>query len=243
MIQPSTRTPELAEVIRNAIEAATSETYTAVPAAVVKVSGRRVDVQPLVDRGYLDEEGVRRTERLPVVPSCPVLWPGGGGFTLTFPLSDGGLVIEGVQQPASTGMLVISTVSLDAWLASTGQAVDPGIDHHHALHDGMFVPELRPFGALGAAPPADHAFLGADGGVGIHFRDQIVCVGDEAGADFVALAGAVLSELRTISNAFAKHSHGPGSFTTAGGGPVTGTSGESSDYNPGGVAARQAKAQ
>ena len=197
----STRSPDLAEVIRNAIESALGEVYTSIPAKVVRYAGGRADCKPLVQRGYLDETDTRRAEALPVVPGCPVLFPGGCGFSLTFPISDGALVIEGQTQPATTGLLVVSTVSLDAWLTGSGQEVDPAVDHHHALLDAVFVPELRPFGAAGAAAPTDHPTLGDRGGVALHFHRSTICAGDESGADWVALAGKVGDALTALKDA------------------------------------------
>jgi hypothetical protein len=236
------RGPTLPRVIARAIEAGLVELRVAIPARVVgyDATKQRVDVQPLIQRVTLDEEDARHVETDPVVPGVPLMFPGGAGYRITFPISDGHLVVDGATLPATTGTLFFADASLDRWLSGGGGIVDPEIDHAHALTDGIFVPGLRPFGAALASCPTDHATAGADAGVQIHFRGSTITIGDEAGSDFVALAQKVLDELNAIKAAFSGHLHAPGSYTTPSG-AVTGTSAPGPMYNPSSVAASQAK--
>lgn len=180
----SERSPELAEVVRAAVEAAAGSLYVAIPARVEKLHTAAsglvgVDVQPLVKRGTRNTpDGERIAERLPVVPHVPVLFPGGGGFRLTFPVSVG-----------DVGLLVTCDRSLDAWLSGTGQEVDPEIDHAHALQDGVFVPQLRTFGAPWSSSPTDHATIGKDDGPQIHLGAAAITIGDTAGSKAIGLHG------------------------------------------------------
>lgn len=187
---PSERAPELAEVIRRALDARLGEVHSAMPARVVKwdAAKQAADCQPLVQRAYLDERGARQVATLPVIPGVPVMFQGGGPFRLTFPLSDGSLVIDGDTIPATTGTLFFAECSLDRWLTGKGEIVDPEIDHGFALHDGIFVPGLHPFGAPLGSCPTDHATLGHDSGVQIHFHKGTIAIGDESGNAFIARA-------------------------------------------------------
>lgn len=203
---------------------------------------QRADCRPLVKQAYVDESGERQVESLPIVPGVAVQFPGGGGYRLTVPISDGNTVIDGAIAPATTGMLIFAERSIDKWLSGSGQEVDPEIDHSHQLSDAVFVPGLNPFQAALASCPGDHMTVGADGGVQSHYRKNIIAHGDESGNDFVALAQKVLDQLDAIQTAFSGHVHGPGTYK-AGSVAILGTSDASPTYSPGSVAASQVKAK
>lgn len=241
------RAPQLAEVIRRHIDAYNVELSVSIPAAVTSYdpASQKVSCKPLIKEPYLDEDEQRQVLSLPVIPGVPVVFPGAGGFRVTFPISDGNLIIEGSTVPATTGLLVFADRSIDRWLSGIGHEVDPEIDHLHSITDAVFIPGLNPFGAALSSAPNDHATLGADSGVQAHFHKQIIALGDEAGNDFVALAQKVLTELQSISTAFNSHTHAAGTFTTGiGGGAVSGISTIPNDsYNANSVAASQVKAK
>jgi hypothetical protein len=134
------RAPELAEVIRQAIESRVAQVNVSLPARVERYDAatQKVDAKPLVMSFYRDETDTRRPESLPIVASVPVAFPQGGGYALTFPLQVGDI-----------GTLVWSQLSLDRWLSGQGQEVDPEIDHLHGLSDGIFF--------RGCAPSVPHS--------------------------------------------------------------------------------------
>lgn len=143
----------LSEVMAEAIE----DVHTAIPARVTRYDGARqqADLQPLIKVAHLDEAGERVTATLPVVRNCPVQFPGGGGFTLIYPVAVG-----------DTGLLIFSEASLDKWLSSGdgGGEVDPDIDLRHHLTDGIFIPGIRPFGVARASTDNAAMLAGVDGG-------------------------------------------------------------------------------
>lgn len=200
----STRAPGFAEVIRNSLEGRISTVHTSLPAVVTAYdeNKQRCSVQPLIKNSFLDEEGTRQIESFPIVNGVPVVFPGGGGFRATFPISDGSLSIEGQTVPATTGLLIFSERSMDTWLSGHGQLVDPEIDQLHDLSDGIFLAGLNPFGAPLSSCPASHATIGADSGVQAHFHRQIIALGDESGNDFVALAQKVISDFNDLKSHF-----------------------------------------
>lgn len=132
--------PTTASVIVRAIQAAATGALRATPARVTAydASEVRCSAQPLVMRPFEDETGARQVELYPIVTDVPVLFLGGGGGRMTFPLTEGDIVL-----------LVFSSTSLDRWLAGDGRAVDPG-PFAPGLADAIAIPVLTTFG--GAAP-------------------------------------------------------------------------------------------
>jgi hypothetical protein len=192
----SERSPALSEVISGAIEAQLLELHVSIPGKVERYDSSKqlVDVKPLIKGSYFDEEDARQVESLPVIPNVPVLFPGGGGYRVTFPVAVGDFCL-----------LIFSDSSLDRWLSGSGQEVDPGFDHAHALTDAVALVGIRPFGAAWTKAPTDEATLGKDDGVQIHLEAGTITIGDKSGSDYVALAQKVLDELQKISQA--NHAH------------------------------------
>jgi len=208
----SERAPELAEVLRRTLEARLARVHTMLPARVTRYdAGKRlVDCQPLIQGVYSDEQGARQTQALPVVANVPVLFSGAAGFAVTCPISDGNLVIEGNQIPATIGALLVFERSVDRWLSGAGQAVDPEIDHMHDLTDCMFVPGLLPFGGAGAQPPTDHMLAGLVGGVAIHLHRTVICIGDESGAQPIPRGTDLEERIAKLEAAYNAHTHPTG---------------------------------
>src|SRR5262249_11851944 len=118
------RDKTLAEIIRNFVKAGTGALRVALPGRVEQYDATKqsVDVAPLLKNPFEDQTGALQTESLPVVPGVPVIFPGGGGFRITFPVAAG-----------DTGLLVFSDRSLDRWLAGDGSEVDPVLLNQHHL--------------------------------------------------------------------------------------------------------------
>jgi hypothetical protein len=225
------RAPSLAQVLGSAMAAGLAERRTATVGRIVRYDAakQQADVQPLIRQAYLDEAEGRQVEQLPVVPSVPVLCLGGGGYRLTFPIRAG-------ATDGDTCLLVFADASLDKWLAGTGAEVDPEVDEP-SLADAVAIVGVRPFGAPLASHPTTEATIGKDDGPQIHLDSSLITIGDLAGAQFIALANLVLSELQAIQAQLTAHTH-TGVQPGAG---VTGAS--SSTYVAGAVAATQAKAK
>lgn len=188
----SERRAPLSETIRRNIGGALDELHTCLPAAVTSYDStlQQASCKPLVKHAWWDETLARQVESLSVVTNIPVVLPGSAGFRLTLPISDGTLVLAPglAPLPATTGLLLFSEASLEAWLGGGGQEVDPmlgdlPLDHRFQLTDGIFLPGLKPFGAPWGYSPQDHATFGADAGMLLH-----------AYSDHIAVASA-LSEL------------------------------------------------
>jgi len=130
-------TPTLGEAIGALVEHRLEDVHVATPAKVLEYdrTTQRMTAQPLIKRGYIDEDGVRQVKSLPAITNVPVVFPGAGGISITFPIAAG-----------DTVLLVFSEFSLDKWL-QTGAHSDPLDDRRHALSDAIAIPGLRPFSA------------------------------------------------------------------------------------------------
>jgi len=196
-------TPSLPEVIRRAVEAGLEDAHVAIPAKVTRVdlAKGQLDVQPLVKDLRELEDGGLEAVSVPVITNVPIIWPGAGGFRLTFPIAAG-----------DTVLLVFSDRSLDVWLARGGE-VDPGDPRRHALSDAVAIPGLRPFSAPWAGTASDAVTLGKDGGTQIKVKNGTI---ELDGADEpVALADSIETLLTQIRTWLATHTH---SGVTTGGG-------------------------
>lgn len=149
-----TASPTLATVLRAAVKAQLSQARVALPARVESydASTQQATVQPLIYEGYQDETGERQAERLPVVTGVPVVFPGSGGFRVTFPVAVG-----------DTVLLVFASSSIDRWLALGGE-VDPIDDRRHNISDAIAIPGLHSFASPLANAPTSTMSLGNDNG-------------------------------------------------------------------------------
>lgn len=87
-------------------------------------------VQPAVMYQVRNEAGVWNWIKLPLLLDCPVQFPSGGGFTLTFPLAPGDEVLVHIAERC-----------IDAWWASGGTQPQAKF-RMHDLSDGFVVPKV-----------------------------------------------------------------------------------------------------
>jgi Phage protein Gp138 N-terminal domain len=185
-----TATPDLATVITAATAAALKGARVALPARVetYDATTQKVSVQPLIFEGFNDETGTRQSERLPVIADVPVVFPGAGGFRVTFPVAVG-----------DTVLLVFASSSIDRWLALGGE-VDPLDDRRHHISDAIAIPGLRDFAHPLAAAPTSTMSLGKDGGPTIEISASDIKAG---GSQLLAL----LSDISSLITTFNSHTH------------------------------------
>lgn len=174
----------LTEAIDAGLSSLNKELRVALPARVESYDAdkQKASLQPLLLDFYEDERGARKTERLPVVSDVPVLFPSGGGAFVTFPVATG-----------DTGLLLCADRSLDVWLNRGGE-VDPNDTRCHHLTDAVFLPGLYPFSAPRSGVSATHVVVHLPPGKELH-------LGEEAPADFVAMAQKVLDALDALKGA------------------------------------------
>lgn len=172
--------PSLAGVIRAALRAAAADLRVALPARVerVNLAQGRLDAKPLL-KDLVEAGAQARALALPVITNVPIVWPGAGGFRLTFPLA-----------PGDTVLLVFSDRALDGWLERGGE-VDPEDPRQHALSDAVAIPGLRPFSDPWTGAASDGATMGRDGGLQVKVAADAIELGgaDEPAALATTLKG------------------------------------------------------
>lgn len=123
-------TATLSTVIQAAIHSALRDLHTSMPGIVQSFDNetQTASVQPAIKRVFRKEE--EDTEilvpvDLPLCINVPVIFPRGGGFSLTFPV-----------QPGDECLLVFCERSYDYWHESGG-VQSPGARRFHSLSDAV----------------------------------------------------------------------------------------------------------
>lgn len=138
------------EALRMAIEYYQSRLWTALPCVVhayPAASGlgpQLLDAQPCINGSVLTQvngQSVRQSLLMPILPDLPILWQGGGGVTLTFPI-----------QPGDECLVLFSARCIDAWWengflppngATPNPAMNPPDNRMHNLSDGFAMVGMR----------------------------------------------------------------------------------------------------
>lgn len=163
----------LAELISLALESRLAEVRVGMPATIETFDSatQLASVRPSLRDLAIDEEGNESAVDLPVISDVPCQFPGGDGFSITWPVKRG--------DPC---WLMFSDRSLDRWLDSAGGTVDPVAVQSHHLTDAVAILGVR--ARPGAIPNFDAACMTAGK--------------DGQAADFVALAQKVFAELDAL---------------------------------------------
>ena len=194
-------TPTFASVFAAQLAAHSDQLFTSFAGRIIEYNAtdRSAVVQPVGLRSYEDESGKRKTEPYPTIPGVPVLFQGGNGGGMTFPLIPG----DGV-------LIVFLKGSIDQWLALDGDP-DPRNDRAHDYSDAVAVPGLMSFKN---ATPADdtHLVITEPTGGEIH-------VGGSS-------PFAMKADLDALASYITGHVHpAPGGTTSAPTGPVPSAAG------------------
>jgi hypothetical protein len=118
------------EALRVAFEGHQSRVWTALPGILQSFDATKMTstVQPSVQGRLRQQDGSWKDANLPLLLDCPVIFPAGGGFALTFPLAKG-----------DEGLVVFSSRCIDAWWYSGGIQKQARA-RMHDLSDGFFLP-------------------------------------------------------------------------------------------------------
>lgn len=123
-------------MLRAALNGLMSELWVSLPAVVESVDLVRqtVTVQPTIRSRVTLEGGVVTSIDFPLIPDVPIVFPSGGGYSLTFPI-----------EPGDECLVVFADRCIDAWWQSGG--VQEQADYRmHDLSDGfaIFGPRSQP---------------------------------------------------------------------------------------------------
>ena len=129
----TSRWAEPVEALRAALDGRQAEMWTALPGIVQSFdpAAMTVSVQPAVAGRISDEAGKAASVDLPILPDVPVVFPGGGGFALTFPVAAG-----------DECLVVFASRCIDAWWQSGGVG-EPMEPRMHDLSDGFALVGVR----------------------------------------------------------------------------------------------------
>ena len=190
-------TPDLAEVIEDALESRLLDVHVALPGKVVSydVATQTAQIELGVHRVLETDAGAPVAEKLPILESVPVAFPRTAGSFLSFPVAAG-----------DPGLVVFAEQSIDQW-RSKGDPTAPGDRRRHSLTGGVFLPGLPPSAlALGDPGLDSSTALGDAGGAQIRIASAIVhatSAGAATAANFVALENLVTDELQALSDRIA----------------------------------------
>ena len=121
------RAPSMTAILRQAFRSMQAGLWTALPAIVERFDAAKmtVDAQPAVSGRARDKDGVWQPIAMPKLLDCPVVFPGGGGATLTFPVKAG-----------DECLVVFASRCIDGWWDQGGSPVPPSL-RMHDLSDGF----------------------------------------------------------------------------------------------------------
>lgn len=131
-------TGEWMEVFLTAIRASKAEMWTAFPGIVeeVKLEQMTANVRPAIKALQRpsqppDDPNFEEWVEMPTLLDCPIVYPSGGGYSITFPLAAGDEVL-----------IIISSRCIDGWWELGGP--QPQLDlRMHDLSDGFCLPGIK----------------------------------------------------------------------------------------------------
>lgn len=121
-------------MIETAAEANQAGINTAMPGIIVDFDATKqtATIQPAIQYKLINKDGIFSWVDLPNLLDCPVFFPSGGGFTLTFPVAQG-----------DECLIIFSQRCIDAWYSSGGNKNIQSDIRMHDLSDGFAFVGIR----------------------------------------------------------------------------------------------------
>jgi hypothetical protein len=118
------------EALRFALEGHQAQIWTALPGIIQSFDADAIIcvVQPAIQAQVSAPNGSTQWVNLPLLLDCPVVFPRGGGCTLTFPIAEG-----------DECLVVFASRCIDAWYTSGGVQTQAEF-RMHDLSDGFVLP-------------------------------------------------------------------------------------------------------
>lgn len=156
-------------LLRVALKGHQSSMWTALPCIVSKYNAAKMtcEAQPAIQARVRLPDDTYKWISLPMLLDCPVMFPGGGGFTLTFPV-----------KPGDECLVIFASRCIDAWWQSGGIQVQADL-RMHDLSDGFAIvgPRSQPHVLPGVSTTDVH--LRSDDGtahIGLDAAKNVVVV-------------------------------------------------------------------
>lgn len=126
-MDPRERNASPVEVLQGAMDGRQAEIWTALPCIVETFDpvAMTLTAQPSTLIQYRNPQGGLDLLQMPLLLDCPVMFPGGGGVTLTFPVRKG-----------DECLVVFASRCIDSWWQSGGVQA-PSEFRMHDLSDGF----------------------------------------------------------------------------------------------------------
>lgn len=184
------------EALRIALESMRAQMWTALPAIVQRFDPEAMtcEVQPTISALVRTPAGTFEPLQMPALLDCPVVFPGGGGMTLTFPINPGDEVL-----------VVFASRCIDGWWAQGG-VQGQVVPRMHDLSDGFVIPQVR---------SQPRRFTVSTSAVELRTDDGLTALRINPATGRIDLDG----DLYINGQRYADHTHGgvqPGASSTAG---------------------------
>lgn len=131
-MDPRERTGDAQVAIGAALDGRQAQIWTCLPGIVQSVNLAKMtcSVQPTIQGQFRNQKGDWQNQTMPPCVDCPIQFPGGGGFLMTFPLAAGDEVL-----------IHFSARCIDGWWQS-GQVSPQAQIRMHDLSDGFVSPKV-----------------------------------------------------------------------------------------------------
>jgi Phage protein Gp138 N-terminal domain len=131
-LDPRERTGSLQVALNAALDGRQAQIWTSMPAIVESVDFTKMtaSAQPTIQGQFRNQQGVWQNVTMPLCVDCPIVFPGGGDFLMTFPLTRGDEVL-----------INFTARCLDGWWQSGGVSPQAQL-RMHDLSDGCISPKL-----------------------------------------------------------------------------------------------------
>mgnify|MGYP001596856668 FL=1 len=179
-----TQSPRLETILEDVADSATAKLWTALPARVETFDSSlgTVDAYPVLWQLSEEEDGSLTTARMPIVPSCPVFFPGGKDGRSMCPVQKGDL-----------GLLIFTSGAMDEFLA-TGTDARPTDLRRNTLSDAIFLHGIHHLSGGDYGPPENYSddavVVAAQNGKTIRLGRATAAQAVVLGTDFAAAMDA-----------------------------------------------------
>ena len=164
-------------------------------------------VQLVLRRQFVVEGGQVQSERPAPLVSVPVVFPGAGDYSITWPLKSGDVVL-----------VVFAERAMHQWNAGGQEDLEPDDGRMHSMSDAVAIPGLRPRTKPIDDPPDNAVVVTVPDGETVRLGDKTASESAVAGDTYRAAEDAYFSALEGIIGAIISDPAISAYFAGAGGG-------------------------